>query len=57
MEKVERVECGPMLEIMEVIGYQPDRKSRDLVDSLFLLSTSMHIHGIRPARALNLGPS
>ena len=57
MEKVERVECGPVLEIIEFIGCRPDHRSRELVDSLSPLSISMRIHGIMLGKALNLGPS
>ena len=57
LEKVERVEYGPVLGIMEVTGYRPGRRSRELVDSLSPLSISMRIHGIMLGKALNLGPS
>ena len=57
VEKVERVECGPILEIMEAIGYRPERNSRDRVDFLILRSTSGRTPGITMARALSLEPS
>ena len=57
LEKVEKAECGPALEITEVIGCRPERRSKELVDSLSHLSTNTHIRGIMLGKALNQGPN
>ena len=56
-ERVEKVEFGQRLLIMEATGCRPELKSRDRVDFPFPRSTNIRTHGITMARALSLEPS